>query len=197
MKIFIMALASLFALPAYAALEIGKAAPDFTATDATGETRSLKQYEGDIVVLEWTNHKCPFVRKFYEGGQMQAFQKKAAEKGVTWLRVISSAPNKQGYMEPQDAITHAMAEGVNAAATLLDPSGELGRKYEAKTTPHMYVINEQGILIYQGAIDSNASADPADIPDATNYVMQAIKAAQQGRMPEVTESKPYGCSVKY
>lgn len=193
----LIALCMLLAAPAFAAIETGQPAPSFTAQTASGQTVSLSQFEGKPVVLEWTNHGCPFVKKFYKGGDMQSLQATATKNGVVWLRVISSAPGKQGHLSAQEATQMAEEQNVAATHTLLDASGALGRLYGAKTTPHMYVISAQGTLAYQGAIDSNASADSADIAGATNYVMSALAALAKGETPATANTRSYGCSIKY
>lgn len=180
-----------------AAARVGEPAPDFSLTDTTGRTRALKDAKGKWVVLEWHNHLCPFVEKHYKSGNMQGLQKRYTAKGVVWYSIISSAPGKQGHVAPADG--EALRKKLKAAstATLLDPSGEVGRAYGAKVTPHMYVISPEGVLLYNGAIDSVRSTDPADIPKATNYVAAALDAAMAGKpVPEPT-TQPYGCSVKY
>lgn len=193
----LFALIALLAAPAFAGVTTNQPAPDFTAQSATGETVSLSDYAGKIVVLEWTNHGCPFVKKFYEAGEMQRLQQEAAGGGIIWLRVISSAPGKQGHLSASEAMLMAGEQKVGALHTLLDSSGVLGKLYGAKTTPHMFVINPEGVLIYQGAIDDNPSTKSEDIAGATNYVTAALAALKDGALPAVQESKPYGCSVKY
>lgn len=174
-----------------------KAAPQFTGTTAKGETISLADFEGKTVVLEWTNNGCPFVQKHYMTGNMQALQQKALEEGIIWLSVISSAPGKQGHVNGAEAQTIAeLAEAV-PHDIILDPSGNIGRLYEAKTTPHMYVINGDQELVYRGAIDNKRRADPNTIKTADNYVLAALKALGDGLLPDPAVTKPYGCSVKY
>lgn len=198
MKLLISLFTLFFAFPVLAAeAEIGQPAPAFSATDTKGNAVSLEALKGKTVVLEWNNHLCPFVKKFYSNGDMQRFQKQAKEAGTVWIRVISSAPGKQGHLTAEQANTLMAEQGVEAAHTLLDESGTIGRTYGAKTTPHMYVINPEGVLVYQGAIDDKASADSADIAGATNYVMAALSAVAAGTMPDITETRAYGCSVKY
>ena len=177
----------------------GQAAPVFTATDSNGETVSLADFSGRTVVLEWTNDGCPFVRKHYANppANMQGLQKTAAEDGVVWLTVISSAPGKQGYADAARANTLTQQYGAVPSHVLLDPEGLIGRLYTAKTTPHMFVIGPAGTVAYQGAIDSVASANVGDIPAATNYVSAALNSLAGGQEVEVAATKPYGCSVKY
>jgi alkyl hydroperoxide reductase subunit AhpC len=182
--------------PAWAA-RVGDKAPDFTATDSNGVKRTLSGNAGKFVVLEWHNNGCPFVRKHYLSGNMQQRQKDWTARGVVWLTVISSAPGKQGYVSADEE--NAYLKRMNAAPTavLLDPSGDLGHLYDAKTSPHMFVINPSGTLIYNGAIDDQPSPDPASLPGATNYVAQALAEAMAGKAVSVPTSRPYGCSVKY
>ena len=177
--------------------EVGKPAPDFTGTTATGDTLTLSDHKGSIVVLEWTNHGCPFVKKHYSSGNMQSLQKAATADGVKWIRVISSAEGKQGHLSGEEALEMAEEQGAVPTATLLDASGDIGHLYDAKTTPHMYVIDQKGILQYAGAIDDNPSADPADIEGAKNYVTEALAAVKEGKTPATQFTKAYGCSVKY
>lgn len=179
------------------AVEIGKIAPTFSLPSATGKEINLNQFEGKTVVLEWLNHGCPFVRKHYDSGNMQAIQKKYAEKGVVWLSVISSAKGKQGYVTPKEALAQAKQYKSNASHILIDEDGTVGRAFEAKVTPHMYVINAKGTLVYQGAIDSVSSADPKDIKTAKNYVSEALDATLAGKSVSEASTKAYGCGVKY
>ncbi len=193
----LIALLTLIAAPAFAAPIIGEPAPAFTGQNTNGETITLADYAGKNVVLEWTNHDCPFVKKFYDVGAMQKLQKAAVDDGTVWLRIISSAEGKQGHLSAEQALSKAAEQNMAATATLLDPSGEIGKAYGAKTTPHMYVINADGVLVYQGAIDSNASTNSDDIATATNYVTAALDAIKAGKTPAVQETKAYGCGVKY
>ncbi len=193
-----IALATLLAIqPAHAAPEVGKPAPAFTGTDTAGKTWDLAQLKGQPVILEWTNHDCPYVKKHYESGNMQALQKEAVDAGYTWLSVISSAPGKQGHVGP--AQSDQLTESRNAAPTavLLDPAGTIGRAYGARTTPHMFVIDEEGTLVYMGGIDDRPTTDPADVAGAENYVRLAIADRMAGRPVSKPVTRPYGCSVKY
>ena len=176
---------------------IGAAAPDFEATTITGEAFKLSDHKGDIVVLEWTNHKCPFVVKHYSTGNMQAAQKTAAEHGVKWVSIVSSAEGKQGAVNAEEAAEILTEKGATVTAKILDPSGEIGKLYGAKTTPHMYVVNADGALAYAGAIDDNSSANPATVEGATNHVLAAITDLKAGNDVAVASTAPYGCSVKY
>lgn len=182
---------------AQAAARVGEPAPAFSLTDTRGKARSLKDAKGKWVVLEWHNHLCPFVEKHYKSGNMQALQRKYVKKGVTWYSIISSAPGKQGHVTPEEG--EALRKGLKKAstATLLDPTGEVGKLYGAKVTPHMYVISPEGILLYNGAIDSVRSTDADDIPKAKNYVAAALDAAMAGKPVAEPTTQPYGCSVKY
>ncbi|MCX7818444.1 MAG: thioredoxin family protein [Kiritimatiellae bacterium] len=193
----VIALTVTFALGAAAEAVPGQKAPDFTVKDTSGKTHSLADFKGKYVVLEWTNPQCPFVKKWYSGGAMQALQRELTAEGVVWISVNSAAPGKQGHMTAAEWDRRAAEEKSAATARVIDESGELGRAYGAKTTPHMFVIGPDGNVIYAGAIDSKASADPSDIAGATNYVKQAIAEAKAGKAVSVPQTKPYGCSVKY
>jgi peroxiredoxin len=177
--------------------QVGKAAPDFTLTDTAGKTHSLSAFKGKVVVLEWTNPDCPFVKKHYDAGNMQNLQKTWTGKDVVWLAVNSSAPGKQGNY-PAEKWTSLMKEK-NAAPTavLLDADGKAGKLYGAKTTPHMFVIDQAGLLVYDGAIDDKPSPDPASLKDAKNYISAALESTLAGKPVETPSTKPYGCSVKY
>jgi len=191
------ALTSCAASDAAAAAAVGQPAPAFTLVDSTGQTRSLAEFAGKTVVLEWTNHECPFVGKHYGAGNMQAQQRDATADGVVWLTVNSSAPGQEGHVDGTAADRIRDQAGAAQTAYLLDPDGATGRAYGAKTTPHMYVIDPDGVLRYAGGIDSIPSADTADIARATQYVPQALAELAAGRPVSVTVTRPYGCSVKY
>ena len=182
---------------AVAAPRVGEPAPDFTGVDTQGKTHPLADYRGKTVVLEWTNHDCPYVRKHYGAGNMQDQQREAAAQGVIWLSVISSAPGQQGHVSPAAADELTRSRKAAPHAVLLDPEGRIGRAYEAKTTPHMFIIDEAGKLVYMGGIDSLATADPADIAKATQYVRVALKERAAGQPISAPVTRPYGCSVKY
>jgi peroxiredoxin len=186
-----------FGDPAKATPKVGAPAPDFTGIDSHGNTRSLSDYRGETVVLEWTNRDCPYVRKHYGTGNMQALQKKATADGVVWLSVISSAPGKQGHATPELANAVAAEQGARPTAILLDPEGTIGRAYGARTTPHMYVIDGAGTLVYMGGIDNRPTTNPADIEGAENYVLAALADVSAGKPVKTPTSRPYGCSVKY
>jgi peroxiredoxin len=181
---------------ALADAKVGKPAPSFTLTDATGKSHSLADFKGKTVVLEWTNADCPFVQKHYSGN-MQKQQAQATSDDVVWLTINSSATGKQGYVDGKGAQKVIARTGGKQTAYLLDAPGKVGRDYKAKTTPHMYVIDGQGTLQYAGAIDSIPSADTDDIAKATQYVPQARADVQAGKPVRVATSQPYGCSVKY
>jgi glutathione peroxidase-family protein len=176
---------------------VGDPAPDFTLTDSNGKPDSLSDFKGKWVVLEWVNFGCPFVRKHYDSGNMQSLQKSYIGKGIVWLSVCSSAPGKQGYFEGDELIERIKHEETSATAYLVDAEGTVGKKYEAKTTPHMYIVNPEGVLVYAGGIDNIPSSNKDDIGKATNYVKEAFDAALAGKEIAVKGSKPYGCSVKY
>jgi len=179
------------------AVGVGSPAPDFTALDTYGRTHTLSENKGKFVVLEWHNRECPYTRKHYESGNMERLQRDWTSKGVIWFTVISSAPGQQGYMTAEQENAYVSQMKASPTAVLLDPTGQLGHLYAAKTTPHMFVINPRGVLIYDGAIDSKSTDDPADIATATNYVSQALEEAMAGRPVTTPVSRPYGCSVKY
>lgn len=172
-------------------------APDFAVVDSHGETHHLSDYAGKFVVLEWINHECPFVRKHYESGNMQKLQETYTGKGVVWLSICSSAPGKQGNMSAEEWNQATAEKNAKPTAVLLDEDGTAGHAYGAKTTPHMFVINPAGELIYQGAIDDTPSADKADAATAHNYVTAALEEAMAGQAVTTAFTKSYGCSVKY
>ena len=182
---------------ALAAPKAGDAAPNFTLPDTNGKSHSLADFKGSYVVLEWVNHGCPFVRKHYDSGNMQSLQKEFTVKGVKWLSVCSSAPGKQGNLSAEEWNKVEKEKGAAPTAVLLDPEGNVGRLYGAKNTPHMFVINPEGKIIYDGAIDSIRSPDTADIPKATNYVKTALEESMAGKLVSTASTQPYGCSVKY
>jgi len=181
----------------HAAPAIGEAAPAFTLTDTNGTEHSLSDFAGKVVVLEWVNHGCPFVKKFYDAGKMQELQETYTGKDVVWLKVASSNEGKQGYHTAEEWNALNDEKKVKATATLLDTDGTVGKAYDARVTPHMFVINAEGILVYDGAIDSISSADAADIDKADNYVVAALDAVIEGKAVAEAKTKPYGCSVKY
>jgi peroxiredoxin len=181
------------------AARVGSVAPAFSGKDSQGKMESLAQYRGKYVVLEWTNRTCPFTKKHYDSGNMQALQQEWTSKGVAWFTLLSTSPShaSDGYLTAAEE--NAQMEKVHAhpTAAILDPSGEIGRMYGAKTTPHMFVIDPQGKLIYAGAIDDKATTDADDVKAARNYVSAALTEAMAGQPVEVASTRPYGCSVKY
>jgi hypothetical protein len=188
-----------FACLSTAALAVptGAPAPNFTLTDATGKPVSLADYKGRTVVLEWNNPGCPFVQKHYNSGNMQKTQAAARAQGVVWLSINSGAPGQQGYMVGAEAVAFVAKQKASPTDYLLDPRGNVGHLYDAKTTPHMYVVNGAGKLVYQGAIDDKPTANPADISSANNLVLAALADVKAGRAVAKPESRAYGCSVKY
>lgn len=190
-------LSAVLAAGARAEVITGAAAPDFTLTDINGATNKLSDFKGKVVVLEWINHGCPFVVKHYSKGNMQGLQRDYTGKGVVWLSICSSAEGKQGYYTAEEWKKVNAEKGGKATAILLDPEGTVGKLYGAKTTPHMYVINADGTLVYQGAIDEKPSTEPDDIPGARNHVAAALDEILAGQPVTLAQTKPYGCSVKY
>ena len=186
----------LLAIPAVA-LTPGSQAPDFKGTDSNGKTHALSQYRGKYVVLEWANKGCPYDQKHYLSGSMEALQKQWTARGVIWLSVVSSAPGEQGFMTAAEENQYLRTMKASPTAALLDPEGAIGHLYEAKTTPHMFVIDPDGKLIYQGAIDDKPTTDQADLKGARNYLNDALGAAMAGKPVPVSTTRPYGCSVKY
>ncbi|MEO8440320.1 MAG: thioredoxin family protein [Spartobacteria bacterium] len=176
---------------------VGAAAPNFALPAADGKTHSLGDYKGKYVVLEWFNPGCPFVQKHYKSDNMQGLQKELTDKGVAWLTIDSSAPGAQGHLTPEEAQKQMKEWKMDSTAFLLDPSGKVGHEYHATNTPHMFIIDPQGKLIYEGAIDSKASANPADIKSSTNYVKAALEEVMAGKPVSNAQTKAYGCSVKY
>ncbi len=186
-----------FATPAMAAPVIGEAAPEIEAVDVHGDVFKLSDHKGKIVVLEWTNHQCPFVVKHYGSGNMQKVQKAARADGVEWVSIISSAPGRQGHVDDAEALKIATDKGADVTTIIRDEGGVIGSAYAAKTTPHMYVVDVEGTLVYAGAIDSNSSPRASTIEGATNYVSAALADLKAGNAVVVSETQPYGCSVKY
>lgn len=179
------------------AVDVQQPAPDFTATGANGQPIQLSAYKGKVVVLEWTNHDCPFVKKHYESGNIPKLQKEAAAQGVVWLQVISSAPGQQGHVNAATAKQVNDYRESKPAGTVLDESGAVGKLYGARTTPHIFVIDQQGKLAYKGGIDSIPSNRPEDIAQAEPYARNAIQATLKGQQVAKASTQPYGCSVKY
>jgi peroxiredoxin len=185
------------AILAHAAPEVGKPAPAFTLKDETGAERSLADFKGKTVVLEWFNYGCPFVKKHYGPQAMQKLQKAATDDGVVWLSIVSSAEGKQGYLTTEEAAAKKKELGMPVTAILLDPDGKVGHLYDAKTTPEMFVINGEGNIAYMGAIDDQPNPDPATLNGATPFVKNALDAIKAGKAVTPAQTKSYGCSVKY
>ena len=185
------------ALGAAEAPKVGAPAPNFTLSDASGKNRSLGDFKGKYVVLEWFNPGCPFVQKHYKSDNMQALQKQFTGKDVVWLTIDSSAPGKEGYLTPEEANKQMADWKIKSTALLLDPDGKVGHQYHATNTPHMFIVDPEGKLIYEGAIDSKASYDDTDIKSSTNYVRAALEEAMAGKPVANAQTKAYGCSIKY
>jgi len=185
------------AILSLAAPRAGDQAPAFTATDSNGKTHNLSDFNGKFVILEWTNSGCPFTRKHYGSGNMQKLQKEWTSKGVVWLTVLSSAPGKEGYKTASEENAYVKQVNASPTAVLMDPSGDLGHLYGAKATPHMFVIDPSGKLVYAGAIDDKPSTNSGDIPKSKNYLNVALSEAMAGKPVTTASTQPYGCSVKY
>ena len=183
--------------PASAAPIVGQPAPNFKAADVNGKPVTLSQFRGKTVVLEWNNPECPFVKKHYNSGNMQKAQAAAAKDGVVWLSINSGAPGKQGHVSGAQAKAHLAKAGAKPTAYLLDPKGVVGKLYDAKTTPHMYIVNRAGTLVYAGGIDDKPTPNPADVNAARNHVLAALTEIKGGKAVSVATSRPYGCAVKY
>lgn len=199
MKSVMFALAALavMAAPAAAAPVVGQPAPNFKLADTNGKAVTLADYRGKTVVLEWSNPECPFVKKHYGSGNMQKAQAAAARDGVVWLTINSSASGKQGHMNGGQAKSFVSKAGARPSAYLLDPRGVVGKVYDAKTTPHMFIVNKAGTLVYAGGIDDKPTPNPADVTSARNHVLAALAELKAGKAVSVSTSRPYGCSVKY
>jgi hypothetical protein len=193
----VLSLLTAFSLSTHASVTLGQAAPDFTGIDSNGKPHTLSQYKGKTVVLEWTNHDCPYVKKHYNSGNMQKLQKYATANDIVWLSIISSRPGKQGHVSGSQANKLTQSRNAAPTAVILDETSEIGLLYGAKTTPHMYIIDKSGQLVYMGGIDSIPTSDEADIADAKNYVRVALDAIAAGKPIEDSITRPYGCSVKY
>ncbi len=191
------AAAALVPASAWASADLGKAAPAFTATDSNGKSWSLADLKGKVVVLETTNHDCPYVGKHYRSGNMQAQQREATAKGVIWLTVAASAPGEEGFVNASQANELTKSRNAAPTAVLLDPQSKIARAYGATVTPHMYIIDASGMLVYKGGIDSIPSADAADIPKAKQYVRVALDQVLAGKQVAEASTRPYGCSLKY
>lgn len=195
MKLILAAVILSLPAAAHAAPELGKPAPNFRVSDQSGKPVKLSDAKGKLVVLEWFNEGCPFVKKHYGSKNMQGLQEKYARKGVVWYTIVSSKPGKEGHLTPAQAADRL--KSMSSKAILLDEKGDVGRQYQAKTTPHMFVVGKKGELLYMGGIDDNPSADPADVKTAKNYVAAALDEAIAGKPVSTPSSRPYGCSVKY
>ena len=182
---------------ATAVAAIGQPAPAFTAIDTAGKTVSLADFKGRHVVLEWVNPGCPYVSKHYGSANMQGTQSAAQAKGVVWLAINSTATDHGDYMAPAALAQWMQGHKAAASATLMDTSGQVGRAYGARTTPHLYIVDPKGVLVYAGGIDNKPSSNPADIPGATNHVKVALGEALAGKPIGLATTRPYGCSVKY
>lgn len=194
----LIALLAFVSLNAFA-LTTGETAPDFTLPGLNPKMKEVKlsDFKGKFVVLEWLNHGCPFVRKHYDSGNMQSLQKKYTGQNVIWLSIVSSAPGKQGHVDEKGALREKLDNKSAATDILLDPAGKVGQLYGAKTTPHMYIIDKEGTLVYQGAIDDQPDTDKNSIPGSKNYVVQAMNELMNGKKVTAHTTKSYGCSVKY
>ena len=192
-----LAATAAFAAPALASATVGQLAPAFSAIDTSGRSVSLADFKGKHVVLEWVNPGCPYVRKHYGAQNMQATQKAATTQGAVWLTVNSTTPDHGDYLAPAKLAAWMKEQGAAATATLMDEDGKVGRAYGARTTPHMYIVDPQGTLVYAGAIDSKPSANPADIPGATNHVKVALAESMAGKPVGTPATRAYGCTVKY
>jgi peroxiredoxin len=193
----VLTLAASTALFAADSPAVGTTAPDFSLTDSKGKTQTVSQYKGKYVVLEWFNPGCPFVQKHYGSGNMQKLQGEFTGKGVVWLTIDSSAPGLEGYLTAEQAEKKMTEWKTKQTALVLDPDGKAGRTYGAKNTPHMFVINPEGKIVYEGAIDSKPSSNASDIAGSTNYVKVALEESMAGKTVSNANTKPYGCSVKY
>lgn len=182
---------------ACAVANLDQPAPAFKAAAASGGEISLEQYRGKTVVIEWTNHQCPYVKKHYESGNIPSLQKEATGKGIVWLQVISSAPGKQGYVDGAAAVKLNAERGAAPTGIVLDPEGKIARQYEAVTTPHIFIVNPDGKLVYKGGIDSIQSNKKDDIAKADNYVKLALNDLAGGKKIAQASTQPYGCSIKY
>lgn len=182
---------------ASASPKIGEPAPAFSGVDSGGQMVSLRDYKGKTVVLEWTNHDCPYVRRHYGTGNMQKLQKEAAASDIVWLSVISSAPGAQGHVSGKQADELTVSRKAQPAKVILDPAGKIGRLYAARTTPHMYIVDAGGTLVYKGGIDDNPTSWGDIEPDTKNYVRLALSEMKAGKAVSSPSTRPYGCSVKY
>lgn len=198
MNLLILSLVTVFAsVTANAEVELGKTAPEFKLVDTQGKTHALKDFKGKTVVLEWLNFDCPFVKKHYQSGNMPKLQEAETKGGTIWLSIVSSRKGKEGYYEPKEMNARREKEGGKQTAILYDTDGKIGKAYGAKSTPHMFVINKDGILVYKGAIDDKPSTELEDVASAKNFVKAAIDDLKAGRKVATSDTKAYGCGVKY
>jgi peroxiredoxin len=197
MKTVLLSTLLLAAAPAFAAATVGQPAPAFSATDTSGKPVSLADFKGKTVVLEWVNPGCPYVRKHYDSANMQATQKAATGSGVVWLAINSTHTGASDYKKPVDMGAWMKAQNAAATATLMDSEGKAGRAYGARTTPHMYIVDAKGTLVYAGGIDDKPTANPADVKTARNHVTAALADIAAGKPVAQASTRPYGCSVKY
>ena len=195
--LLVTAALALAANTAFAVATVGQPAPAFTVQDSSGKTVSLANFKGKLVVLEWVNPGCPYVVKHYGSANMQGTQKDATTKGVVWLAVNSTSADHGDYKAPAAMAQWMQGHKAAASATLMDADGKIGRAYGARTTPHLYIVDPKGLLVYAGGIDNKPSINPADIPGATNHVKVALGEALAGKAISQATTRPYGCSVKY
>jgi len=195
----LLAVTMLYAPSARAAdtAKVGGPAPDFTVTDIHGKARKLSDFKGKPVVLEWHNQSCPYVKKHYETGNMQRLQKQVTDQGGVWLTVISSAPGKQGHVTPAEEESYLKEQQAAPTDVLLDEDGKVGKLYGAKTTPHMFLVDPKGVLVYAGAIDDKPTTEKSDVTDAKNFVLAAYDEVKAGKPVSVATTSSYGCGVKY
>ena len=196
-SILLTAIAGAFALVTATAAEVGQSAPAFQAKDLSGNAVSLSELKGKVVVLEWVNFGCPFVKKHYGSGNMQKLQADATAKGVVWITVNSAAKGKEGFLETPEMTALAKEKGNKATHFVMDTDGIIGKAYGAKTTPHMFIINKEGTLVYNGAIDSKPTTEAADVKTADPLFANALDAVLAGKEVENSKNAPYGCGVKY
>jgi len=199
MRRFLFFLLSFYFEYSLAAVQVNQTAPNFILTDSWGKEINLSSFKDRVVILEWTNHECPFVKKHYSTRNMQGTQEVANEERVVWFSIVSSAPGTQGHVSGKEANVLTVKRGASPSNVLLDPEGDVGRMYGAKTTPHMYIIDQTGILKYQGAIDDAGGRGFAskDLAKATNFIKKALEEMKTDVPISSNTTKPYGCSIKY
>lgn len=196
-RLFVLMAVFCFVPLAQASVNTGAMAPDFSLPGSDGKTYELADFRGKTVILEWTNHDCPYVQKHYDSGNMQALQKQTAEGGMIWFSVISSSPGSQGHVSADQASELTRSRNAQPTSVLLDPAGDVGRMYGARTTPHMYIIAPDGKLVYQGAIDDRPSARMSSLEGANNYLLAALDDMKANRPVQTPQTSAYGCSIKY